>query len=42
MTTVDEVEALIARLSRAEKARLLVSIVRHLGAAFLVLSVCRV
>ncbi len=34
MAAVDEVEALIARLSRAEKAQLLASIARDLGDAF--------
>ena len=34
MTTLREVEALIAQLSRAEKAQLLQSVVRDLGDAF--------
>lgn len=34
MVAVDEIEALIERLSRAEKAQLLVTIVRDLGDAF--------
>ena len=34
MTTLQEVEALIAQLSRAEKAQLLQSVVRDLGDAF--------
>lgn len=34
MVAIDEVEALIARLSRAEKAQLLITIVRDLGDAF--------
>src|SRR5436305_12095748 len=34
MTVLQEVEALVARLSRAEKAQLLQSVVRDLGDAF--------